>query len=232
MITAVALLILLVLLAVGLGIQTCDDLNLDESLPSTSYQVILVNGNKSSDALVSLCEKMNTGKWASLSQDNPAVVGTNGIAQPDEKVEGDGKTPSGTFTIGTTFGWYAYNDPVVQTFMMDYRYIVNAKDVNGMYLDKFIDDPSNAYYNQWVSGVTDAASFEEMRISAYKYGFVINYNTYPSAVAGKGSAIFFHIQTSGSKSTAGCVAMEQSYVQAICQWLDKEKQPLIRIVAN
>ena len=224
--------VLISLLAVSLAMQTCSDLNNDSSLPSTSFQLILVNGNESSNALVSLCEKTYDGLWITLSSDASAIVGTHGVAKPGEKIEGDGKTPSGTFTIGTTFGWYAYNDPIVKTLLMDYRYIVNSKDVDGKYLDKFIDDATNAYYNQWVSGTSDATSYEEMRISAYKYGFVINYNTYPSIVAGKGSAIFFHIWNEGSTSTAGCVAMKQDEVVAVLQWLDKEKQPLIRIALN
>lgn len=128
------------------------------------------------------CEKLN-GAWVEALSTYDVVIGKNGIAQPHQKKEGDGSTPSGTFPIGELFGWSAAVDPVVQTFKSDYRYIVDARDVNGAYLDKFIDDPSSAYYNTWVSAPTTAKSYEQMRIDPYKYGLVVNYNMYPT-VAG------------------------------------------------
>jgi len=111
------------------------------------------------------------------------VVGKNGIAQPLEKKEGDGLTPAGIFPLGELFGWNSAADPVVQVFKSDYRYIVDARDSDGMFLDKFIDDSNSAYYNSWVSGPTSATSYEEMRIDPYKYGLVVNYNMFPT-VAG------------------------------------------------
>lgn len=213
--------------------QTCTDLNADTTVPSTSSQLLLVNGDSSSNALVTMCQKDSNDEWFAMSHDYPVVVGTNGIAQPGEKVEGDNKTPSGTFTVGPLFGFYPVNnDPVSKQYAMDYRYIVDSKDANGFFWDKFIDDASHPLYNQWVSGPTDATSFEQMRISPYRYGFVINYNMYPSIVAGKGSAIFFHLQTTGSNSTAGCVATDKDTLVVINQWFSKDSQPLIRIVAN
>jgi L,D-peptidoglycan transpeptidase YkuD (ErfK/YbiS/YcfS/YnhG family) len=171
--------IVLGLFSVILAEQRCEVVG----VPAGVSQVLTVTGNSSvsTSATLSACERSEDGTWLSLPFHFPCVVGYNGIAEPGQKVEGDGKTPSGSFPLGELFGWNATAaDPVVQSFNSDYRYIVDAKDVNGYYLDKFVDDSASPYYNTWVSGPTDASSFEEMRISAYKYGLVVNYNMYPT----------------------------------------------------
>lgn len=143
--------------------------------------MLIVNGQPGSitKATIQSCEKVN-GTWMNFLPTFDAVVGSNGISQPREREEGDNLTPSGTFGIGEFFGWTPTSDPVVQQFKWDYRYIVDVKDQNGVYFDKFVDDSDSPYYNSWVAGPTTAKSFEQMHISAYKYGLVINYNMYPT----------------------------------------------------
>lgn len=168
--------------------------------------------------------------WLNKLEIYDAVVGSNGIAKPHSKEEGDNLTPSGTFDLGEFFGWTpAESDPVVQSFQWDYRYIVDAKDADGMYFDKFIDDSDSPYYNTWVAGTTTAKSYEQMRITPYVYGLVINYNMYPM-IPKKGSAIFLHVWSGPDGSTAGCVALDKANLIRILQWLDKTKQAQIRIV--
>ena len=143
--------------------------------------MLLINGisGTKSKAVICSCQRTDHG-WINSLPCFQAVVGSNGISPEHEKVEGDGTTPVGIFGIGEYFGWTNMSDTVVQSFKWDYRYIVDVKDADGKYLDKFVDDAGSPYYNTWVTGVTDAKSYEEMHIDPYKYGFVVNYNMYPT----------------------------------------------------
>ena len=234
---------------------SCGDLS--NSIDNLTTQVLLVNGKPGSvsKATVQSCENLN-GTWTNALPTYDAVIGSNGITQSGGKEEGDNMTPSGTFGLGEFFGWTPTSDPVVQKFTWDYRYIVDAKDQSGAYLDKFVDDSASPYYNTWVVGPSSASSYEQMRISPYKYGLVINYNMFPTIpgkplssiapndfvqyltyphivpyfIVGKGSAIFMHIWSGPDGSTAGCVALDEANLIAILQWLDKTMQPQMVIV--
>jgi L,D-peptidoglycan transpeptidase YkuD (ErfK/YbiS/YcfS/YnhG family) len=212
----------------NLPTKNCSDLI---NVPRSTSQVLIVNGdhNQKSKAYITPCE-WNGTIWEHARQTFPAVVGSNGISQYNQKVEGDNKTPSGFYSLGESFGWTSpASDPVVALFKTDYKFIVDVLDQDGHYWDKFVDDSESPYYNTWVSGPTDATSFEQMRINAYKYGLVINYNMYPM-VSGKGSAIFLHIWSGPEGSTAGCVALDEENLLQILQWLDKSHLPMIDIV--
>lgn len=175
--------LLLLLCAVLTFDKTYAELNCGElkDINPVTTQILLVNGKLGSvsKATVQSCDKAN-GTWINALPIYDAVTGSNGIAQPLAKVEGDNLTPSGTFRIGEFFGWTPTSDPVVQRFKWDYRYIVDVKDQSGAYVDKFIDDSGSPYYNTWVVGPTSASSYEQMRITPYKYGLVINYNMFPT----------------------------------------------------
>ena len=150
------------------------------NISPTTFQILIVNGKQgsTSQATITSCERKGD-VWMNSLPIYDAVIGTNGIAQEMQKVEGDNKTPSGTFGLGEFFGWTPNSDSVVQAFKYDYRYIVDTKDEDGIYYDKFVDDSDSPYYNTWVTGPTDAKSYEQMRITPYKYGLIINYNMYP-----------------------------------------------------
>jgi L,D-peptidoglycan transpeptidase YkuD (ErfK/YbiS/YcfS/YnhG family) len=145
-----------------------------------------------------------------------ARIGKNGFALPGEKREGDGKTPSGIFSLKQTFGY----DKTVKT-KMPYRQ-ASEKDL-------WVDDPNAPDYNQWVKqGETGAASYEKMKREddQYQYGIVIEYNTDP-VIKGHGSAIFFHVWKEKDFPTAGCVAVSEEDMIKIFEWLDPNAFPLI-----
>lgn len=151
--------------------------------------------------------------WSPIHGPMRAVIGPKGFAPPGEKREGDGRTPSGIFRIGTAFGY----DPTIET-KLDYRQATAD--------DFWVDDPASPQYNRWVSGKPEAKSFEKLRQDAYRRAAVIEYNTDP-VVAGAGSAIFLHVWGGPDKPTAGCVALAESGVSALLRWLDKSRKPVI-----
>ncbi|MDR3442047.1 MAG: L,D-transpeptidase family protein [Legionella sp.] len=143
-----------------------------------------------------------------------AVIGKNGVASVGEKKEGDLKTPAGLYPIGEAFGTRSL------ALKMDYKYITAD--------DKFIDDVNHKHYNSWVSGSTDAKSYESMLIESYTYGAVINYNMNPT-IAGAGSAIFIHLWRSPNSPTAGCIALDKKHLLMLLHWLDKNQHPYILV---
>ncbi|WP_067727200.1 L,D-transpeptidase family protein [Oceanobacillus damuensis] len=174
-------------------------------------QLILVtaDGYNTSSARVRTFERNTEGNWQQLL-DVSGFIGKNGFA--DNKVEGDGKTPTGKYTIGHAFG--RAGNPGTK---LSYRAITPD--------DVWVDDSNSSLYNSWQSKSETSdkwASAENMDIPLYTNGFVINYNM--SRTPGKGSAIFFHI---ASGHTLGCVGVSEPNVLSILKWLDPAKNPVI-----
>lgn len=154
-------------------------------------------------------------RWHLVSGPIPAVIGRKGLAPKGEKREGDGRTPLGVFALRRAFGY----DQNVQTGL-DYRAVTEK--------DFWVDDPASLQYNQWVAGDVPRESHEVLRRSdgLYKYAIVIEYNTDP-VIPGMGSAIFMHVWRGAGEPTAGCVAMAESDILILLQWLDARRNPVI-----
>ena len=185
------------------------------SIEKAEQLIFAINKEASSfSVLIHPLEKQG-GAWKRAFPAFRATIGENGFAPFDRKKEGDGKSPTGVFALGTAFGY----GPSVATGM-PYRQATDN--------DFWVDDPASEDYNRWVSGRPKAASMEKMKREddLYKYGIVIEYNTSP-IVRGKGSAIFLHLWRDQAKGTAGCVAMPEDKVLKLLDWLDPAKKPLI-----
>ena len=147
------------------------------------------------------------GPWA-------ARIGRNGFAPPGDKREGDGRTPSGSFSLTFIFG--VGPNP---GFRFPYRRIHPY--------DYWDDDPASPRYNEWVDGrhASPGASPEPMDVSAYDDGVVIGYNT--ARTRGLGSAIFLHLNI--GIATAGCVTLPGSELLPLLRWLNPALSPRIRM---
>lgn len=180
-------------------------------------QIIVVTSPGGIKASMTLCQR-NGNIWKPMFIPSfRAVIGKNGIAPPGGKKEGDQKTPAGLYPVGETFG----TQPMA--LKMDYKYITAE--------DKFIDDGNHKLYNTWVSGFTDAKSYESMLIEPYTYGAVINYNRTPVS-AGAGSAIFIHLWRSSKLPTAGCIALDKKHLLMLLHWLDKAQHPYLLVMTK
>ncbi|KTD68295.1 hypothetical protein Lste_1453 [Legionella steelei] len=216
-ITYVFLVLLLILVCLFMAMtkqaaEPCDVAALQD-VPNSSLQVIVVQLIKGFEVKVTACKKRKNS-WIQALDSFPAVVGKEGIAPIGKKKEGDMKTPAGLYSLGTAFG----SEPLA--LKMDFKYITAD--------DKFIDDVSHERYNTWVSGDTNAKSYELMLIDAYKMGAVINYNMNP-VVPGAGSAIFIHLWQSINVGTHGCLALDKPHLLKLLYWLDKKQHPFIYI---
>jgi L,D-peptidoglycan transpeptidase YkuD (ErfK/YbiS/YcfS/YnhG family) len=178
-----------------------------QDFDSVQQLLIVVNDNDTSNKAVLVALEKRNKKWKIKYKPMLASIGRNGFALPDKKVEGDGKSPTGIYSLGQLFSYEG-------SINSELPFIQTAED------DKWIDDTNHADYNRYVKGNTTAASFEHLHLSGiyYKYCMVIEYNTHP-VVKGKGSAIFFHVADSNYSPTAGCVAIKEADMNKILYWL-------------
>lgn len=126
-----------------------------------------------------------------------AFVGKNGIT--DKKVEGDLKTPRGTFNIGISFGTYD---------KINNKKIKYIKITPNLY---WIDDSDSAYYNQLVDITKvqkDWKHAEHLAEYPIQYEYAIEIKTNPQNKPNRGSAIFIHC--SNGNQTAGCISIERN----------------------
>ncbi|KQU65318.1 L,D-transpeptidase family protein [Phycicoccus sp. Root101] len=163
-------------------------------------QVVLVDSSGSS-ATVRACRRSG-GRYLLDLGPYQGHVGRNGVSW--SKREGDLRTPAGTYPLRGGFGVRA--DPgLVQGWFR-----VDANDV-------WVDDSASSLYNTHqrkpVNGRWNSAE-NLLNTPAYNYAQVIGYNE--SRTAGKGSAIFFHVDT--GRGTAGCVSLPTDALLAVLRW--------------
>lgn len=181
-------------------------------------QVILVTATnqKTFKGTLQIYNKQN-GQWTLQIASVPVVLGKNGVGKIKE---GDGKTPLGTYSLGTAFG----------TASKPTGLKVNYQSHTSQ--DYWVNDVSSSDYNQKVTETGNPnqrwASYERMDNPLYKYGMVINYNTDP-IIKGKGSAIFMHIWRASNRPTDGCIALSEANLLQVLQVIDPAKSPKIRI---
>ena len=125
-------------------------------------------------------------------------IGKNGTTK--NKIEGDKKTPLGTFEIGNLY--YRrdrHNKPNTKL-----KCIPITKKMG------WCDDPNDKKnYNKLIK-IKKNIKHEKLFRKDKKYDFLIpiSYNT-KKIIPGKGSAIFIHL-TNNCKSTLGCIALKKN----------------------
>ena len=172
--------------------------------------VVTTNGFGRISATITTYENIN-GTWKQINS-FAGNIGRTGFTY--NKREGDGHTPIGVFSLGTAFG--RYSNPGTSK---SYRQSTSN--------DFWVDDTNSSLYNTWQKGPVNGRwnSAEKMYIPQYNYGFVINYNT--ERIAGKGSAIFFHVWSGQGSGTAGCISVAENNVTSTLKWLKPSKNPVI-----
>jgi L,D-peptidoglycan transpeptidase YkuD (ErfK/YbiS/YcfS/YnhG family) len=186
-----------------------------QAAPAARRQLITVTTASYGATYATLAAYLSSGHgWRRVFGPWTARIGRNGFAPPGGKREGDGRTPSGTFSMPFFFG--VLPNPGVR---LPYRRIRPW--------DYWDDDPASARYNEWVDGrhASPGASPEPMDVSAYDYGAVIGYNT--ARTPGLGSAIFLHLNI--GIATAGCVTLPGNELLPLLRWLNPADSPRIRM---
>ncbi|MEU8303192.1 L,D-transpeptidase family protein [Actinomadura sp. NPDC048955] len=157
---------------------------------------------------VVVTECVRTGRtWRALLT-APGHVGRNGYAEPGAKREGDGRSPTGSYSLTEAFG---EGDPGTR---LPYRRLRESGDCWGSTI-------GDRRYNRYYRGACLPADEDLSRIMAsgpYRQAVVINYNRPPDSpvVQGNGSAIFMHV---GAGRTAGCVSMARPVLESVMRTL-------------
>ncbi len=179
----------------------------------TQKQTIIVTQVSQNDATLEFYENDN------LLLKTNAKIGRNGVAKLNSKKEGDGKTPSGEYSITALFAYEKQNANM--PFLYADENLICVDDVNSSFYNQILDK----------NNASSPQSYEDMKRAdnQYKYGAVIGYNLQNEK--GAGSCIFLHIYKDENSSTAGCVAVSEDEMKFMFDRLDESKMPKI-IIAN
>jgi L,D-peptidoglycan transpeptidase YkuD (ErfK/YbiS/YcfS/YnhG family) len=161
------------------------------------------------------CEaKLWSKKW-------PVNIGQSGLT--NNKIEGDGKTPIGTFQLSNKIYYRA--DKITFAKKNEYLKYIPIKENFG-----WCDDSKSKKYNQLIDIRKNKSckSFENLYRSDNLYDIIIpiEYNVNP-AIPGKGSAIFIHLQKDFDKSTAGCISFEKKDLIKLIEELGRKNEIII-----
>jgi L,D-peptidoglycan transpeptidase YkuD (ErfK/YbiS/YcfS/YnhG family) len=201
-----------------------------------SGQVIVVTADSwsTTHATLRAYERDGNGGWRQVLPATPARLGWSGLVASDDRRQGTGKTPAGTFGIVSAFGRKA--DPGTS---LDYVQV----DRN----DAWTYNPANpATYNVFQTVDRSWASYGRYVERLWSYGrqydyvAVMDYNlpdgpvrvgadgvrraTQPADTRA-GGGIFLHV-TNG-KVTAGCIAIPEAAMRSVLQWLKPARNPVI-----
>jgi L,D-peptidoglycan transpeptidase YkuD (ErfK/YbiS/YcfS/YnhG family) len=200
-------------------------------------QVLVVAGTGGTYATLHAYQRSAGAGWREVVAPMAARIGYGGWAWAARRVQDTGTTPAGTFPLTEAFGLGA--DPGAK---LPYRRVGKNDYWAG-------DRRDPRTYNLWepaaVSGRTWRTGQSE-RLSSYpvqyEFAVVVDFNrpapptvvwnaahheyvTSRPAVAGRGSAIFLHVN--GRGSTAGCVSVTRAHLIGILHWLDPARHPRI-----
>jgi L,D-peptidoglycan transpeptidase YkuD (ErfK/YbiS/YcfS/YnhG family) len=125
------------------------------------------------------------------------AVGRSGIVPADDKREGDGATPAGTWPMREVL----FRADRLGEIVTPLACHALAPE------DGWCDDPADPAYNRLVR-LPYPAHCEHLWLADHVYDVIVplGYNDDP-VVPGHGSAIFLHVAGPGFAPTAGCVAL-------------------------
>jgi L,D-peptidoglycan transpeptidase YkuD (ErfK/YbiS/YcfS/YnhG family) len=203
------------------------------SLPQQSKQLIVGVAPDWDSSTVTLRRYERRGSaWRQIGKSFAGRAGTHGLVwgrglnprsdDMTDKSEGDGRAPAGVFSLGQAFGY----DSAWKTRTKLPYVTVGTRDL-------LVEDANSPLYNTYVRlDHEPATAFEKKQQMKqndpmHRLKILINHNTSPSIVPGKGSAILFHIwRAGGAKPTAGCTSMSDASIETLMKWLDPSKQPI------
>jgi L,D-peptidoglycan transpeptidase YkuD (ErfK/YbiS/YcfS/YnhG family) len=199
-------------------------------------QVVVVTARSwsSSTAVLRTWQRTADGGWRLSTGPVPARVGYNGFVPADERRQGTGTSPAGTFAILSAFGngtdpgtalayravdrndWWAYDPRDPSTYnVLQPRRVATAR-----WRTSWAEDLS-AYGGQ------------------YRFAAVLDFNL-PGGVRHAadgqrvadqpadtrlGGGIFLHV--SGPGATAGCVSVPRDVMRRVLRWLDPAAEPVL-----
>jgi L,D-peptidoglycan transpeptidase YkuD (ErfK/YbiS/YcfS/YnhG family) len=181
-------------------------------------QVITVNATGGYHAVVSLWTQRH-GRWVRLARTEGGRIGYGGLVPGEDREQGTGTTPLGTYAIAETFG----NARAPRGTRLPFRRVRHG--------DYWVQDNRSSYYNErrHISrgGFRPRASEHLPDYGGqYRWSLVIDFNR-PDPVRRRGAGIFLHVN--GPGATAGCVSTPRRFIQQTMRRLRSGAVPVIAI---
>ena len=137
-------------------------------------------------------------------------IGSGGLKNSAEKVEGDKTTPRGKWYLKSVY----YRPDRILRPRFKKKNIFNIKQIT-KYCG-WCDDIKSHYYNKYIkinNLKIQTTNYEKLfrEDEAYDIVIVISHNTKPT-IKNKGSAIFIHCSFYDNKNTAGCIALHKKHL--------------------
>jgi L,D-peptidoglycan transpeptidase YkuD (ErfK/YbiS/YcfS/YnhG family) len=196
----------------------------DVDLPAGSRQVVTVNHAGGYHARVALWRKA-AGRWTRVIRARDGRIGYGGLVPADQRRQGSGTTPLGTFRLISSFGWHRHR----AAWDLPYRRIRSG--------DYWVEDNDTAYYNRyrnkaqgdfrWWLAASNVNSSERLadHPRQYEYSVVTSFNR--QQVRYRGAGIFLHVN--GSGATAGCVSAPRWFLRRTMRLLRPVLHPVIAV---
>jgi len=187
-------------------------------------QVVTVNHTTGYHARVIYWVRTDGG-WAQRLRAADGRIGYGGLVVADQRHQGTGTTPLGTFRLPWAFGTHARNTG----WSLGYRRIRRG--------DFWVEDNRSRFYNRyrnqsqggfrWRLPASDPNSSERLSDYPvqYEYAVVTGFNSHQ--VRHRGAGIFLHVN--GSGATAGCVSAPRPFMRRLMARLDPDRAPVIAI---
>ena len=184
------------------------------SAAGNSSQLITVVSTGGSSAELTLWQKDSSGNW--FEYDSMfARLGSGGMKSASLVYEMDMCTPTGIYSLSEAFG--INSNPGSG---LPYRVLDGS--------EYWVDDENSPYYNTMQFGEPNGRWSSAEHLSSmgrsYCYSIVVDYNRWP-VIPVKSSAIFLHVDV--SVPTWGCIAVEESKMVKILNWISSSANPKI-----
>ncbi len=213
------------------------------SLPSAlknvenSQQVVLVQAPnwKSTKGTLRAFERTN-GEWVEVVPKVTADLGYGGLVPGQQRIQGTGKTPTGMYAITSSFGRKVDPGTKLDYIRVDRN---DAWTYNPKYPNTYnIFQSANRSWSKYGNYVERLYSYGKQ----YNYVAILDYNLPPGKITQgarginrtdeyantrMGGGIFLHV--SNGNRTAGCIAIKESVMKEIMNWVDPKKNPVIVI---
>ena len=139
-------------------------------------------------------------------------IGKRGIA--DSKVEGDNKTPRGSFKIISIF----YRKDRIQEIKTDIKKRIIEKNMG------WCDDVRSKFYNKLIRfPFRYSAEKLYLKNNIYDVILILDYNI-KKISRGRGSAIFIHLAKKKYLPTKGCIALSYTDMKLLIQNINKKSK--------
>lgn len=205
-----------------------------ESVTDSDQVVIVTAAQRSSTAGTLRTYERNNGEWRLVQSRVRAQLGYGGLVPADERRQGTGTTPIGTFAFTSSFGRAKDPGTALDYIRVDrndaWTYNPRVPATYNIFQDV---NKSWRSYGNYVEMLWDYGM-------QYDYVAIMDFNlprgpvsTKPNGVRvtekpgdlRRGGGIFLHVDN--GRKTAGCIAIDRSVMRDVMRWLDPAEDPVI-----